>query len=152
MQKLSNNHKTFSHCPVFCDSDIELPWHNRGSSYCCQWWRHSWCSRRCRLGFGSWNIFWLFDNLSLEHFEPLQFRNSFKLIAPGDVSRTAQYFRLLKVARIIKTLRIIRIFKLGMFMKNYLFWHFPDFIFKLKMINSWFLYPFQKCHIINFLF
>ena len=31
----------------------------------------------------------------------------------GDVSRTAQYFRLLKVARIVKTLRIIRIFKLA---------------------------------------
>ena len=26
----------------------------------------------------------------------------------GDVSRTAQYFRLLKLARIVKTLRIIR--------------------------------------------
>ena len=31
----------------------------------------------------------------------------------GDVSRTAQYFRLLKMARIVKTLRIIRIFKLA---------------------------------------
>lgn len=31
----------------------------------------------------------------------------------GDVSRTAQYFRLLKIARIVKTLRIIRIFKLA---------------------------------------
>ncbi|XP_023336409.1 potassium voltage-gated channel protein Shab [Eurytemora carolleeae] len=31
----------------------------------------------------------------------------------GDVSRTAQYFRLLKLARIVKTLRIIRIFKLA---------------------------------------
>ena len=28
MQKLTNNYKTFSHCPVFCDSDIELPWYN----------------------------------------------------------------------------------------------------------------------------
>merc|ERR1712037_1012823 len=31
----------------------------------------------------------------------------------GDVSRTAQYFRFLKMARIVKTLRIIRIFKLA---------------------------------------
>ena len=30
-----------------------------------------------------------------------------------DVNRTAQYFRLLKMARIVKTLRIIRIFKLA---------------------------------------
>lgn len=36
----------------------------------------------------------------------------------GDVSRTAQYFRLLKVARIVKTLRIIRIFKLGICSQN----------------------------------
>ena len=38
----------------------------------------------------------------------------------GDVSRTAQYFRLLKVARIVKTLRIIRIFKLGICSQKYL--------------------------------
>ena len=34
-------------------------------------------------------------------------------VIPEELSRTAQYFRLLKMARIVKTLRIIRIFKLA---------------------------------------